>query len=149
MSERAFEERMLPKMNQECKSDNINDRQRALNSLTEIGSFYRISKSINFQFRTYQKSTRRRKYRKPFKWAYTTQLANCSTLKMTCVEICRRRFSQSCARITLAVELASDSFPISPTYSKVSNLSYRWKVRVNCLISKSLAYRLCEKAVLH
>lgn len=36
MSERAFEERMLPKMNQECKSNNINDTQRALNSLTEI-----------------------------------------------------------------------------------------------------------------
>jgi len=35
-SERAFEERMLPKMNQECKSDSILDRQRALHSLTDI-----------------------------------------------------------------------------------------------------------------
>jgi len=35
-SERAFEERMLPKMNQECQSDNILARQRALHSLTDI-----------------------------------------------------------------------------------------------------------------
>ena len=35
-SELAFEERMLPKLNRECKSANKLDTQRALKSLTDI-----------------------------------------------------------------------------------------------------------------
>ena len=35
-SELAFEERMLPKLNRECKSENKLDTQRALKSLTDI-----------------------------------------------------------------------------------------------------------------
>merc|ERR1712183_62781 len=35
-SELAFEERMLPKLNRECKSNNKLDTQRALKSLTDI-----------------------------------------------------------------------------------------------------------------
>lgn len=35
-SELAFEERMFPKLDKEMKSDSVEDRQRALQSLTDL-----------------------------------------------------------------------------------------------------------------